>query len=84
MENVGYAEVRRDVRGPSELNLDEVWSRFHTLRTPVKQGAADSNAARIPAPLLTIGVGSLEVEQQQPSTRQVGEERREGKRRERT
>ena len=37
----GYAGVRRDVRGPSELNLDEVLPGSHTPCTPVKQGAAE-------------------------------------------
>ena len=44
----GICGGRRDVRGPSELNLDEVLPAFHTLRTPVKQGAADLIAPRIP------------------------------------
>ena len=38
MEYAGCAEGRRDARGPSELNLDEVWSRFHTPCTPASRG----------------------------------------------
>ena len=46
MEYAGCAEGRRDARGPSELNLDEVWPGSHTPCTPVKQGAADPSSLR--------------------------------------
>ena len=44
-------EGRRDVRGLSELNLDEVLPGSHTPCTPDKQGAADLSAPRIPPDL---------------------------------
>ena len=62
MEYAGCAEGGEMCGVP----LSSIWTKSgpylsHTLRTPVKHGAADSNAARIPAPPLEIGTVSLEV-----------------------
>ena len=48
----GICGGRRDAQGLSELNLDEVLPGFNTPCTPVKQGAADLSAPRIPPDLL--------------------------------